>query len=349
MSAPPNAARARYHALRVKRVVAETADAKSIVFDVPPTLAGAFAYAAGQFVTLRVVIDGQPHRRSYSMSSAPSLDPDLQVTVKRVPDGLVSNWLNDAVSEGDVLEVSVPAGAFVLTDVADDVVAFAAGSGITPILSITKAALHTTHRRVRLLCANRDRGSAIFADLLDELAARYAERLTVEHHEDVVSGFIGHDEVSAFAAESEHGSFYLCGPTGFMEVVERALVAERVVPEQIHIERFTPADEAPEPPEPEVPENGPEPATVTITIGSRTETVTHRGRSTILQSARWGGLRPPSSCEAGHCATCMAKLVEGDVAMATNDVLTDDELAEGWVLTCQAVPVSTVVRVVYDP
>src|SRR5438552_3079203 len=204
----------------------ETSDAISLVFDVPASLAEAFTYEAGQFVTLRVEIDGEPFFRSYSMSSSPATDADLQVTIKRVPGGVVSNLLNDTVREGDLIDTA-----------------------------------------------------------LREL--------------DV-------DEA------------------------------------RINIERFTPLGAAPTDFDTTV-----EPIKVTVTVRGQTKTVDQRGRSTILQSARWGGLPAPSSCEAGHCATCMARVVEGRVEMATNDALSVEEVSEGWVLTCQAVPVPPGVRAAY--
>jgi ferredoxin-NADP reductase len=332
----------RYHALGVARVVTETTDAVSLVFDVPPELSATFAYTAGQFVTLRLPIDGDVFYRSYSMSSCPAVDGDLQVTVKRVPGGVVSNWLVDSVREGDMLDVSVPAGVFVLDDTDSDIVAFAAGSGITPVFSIVKSALQTTSRRVRVLFANRDRQAAIFGDALDALAGEFRDRLEVEHREDVVDGFVTEADAGRVAEGRRNSSFYVCGPVGFMDSVERGLHAVGVDAAQINIERFTPPADAPA-------DGVADGVDVIITIGNETVTVAHRDRSTILQSARWGGLRPPSSCEAGHCATCMARLVEGRVEMTTNDALTDDEVDEGWVLTCQAVPVTPVVRVVYEP
>jgi 3-ketosteroid 9alpha-monooxygenase subunit B len=336
----------RYHPLPVGRVVTETDDAVSIVFDIPPALVDAYAYVPGQFVTLRVDVDGAVHRRSYSMSSSPAVDPDLQVTVKRVPGGVVSNWLNDTVKAGDVLDVSVPTGVFVLDDSDDDVVAFAAGSGITPIFSIVKEALHTTERGVRLLFANRDRPSAIFGAALDELACRFSDRFVLTHHEDVADGFVRAGDVATFAAGRSDAAFYVCGPTGFMDVVEHALQEDGLDQGRIHIERFTPVSAPPPSPPPAATDSS---ITVTITVGKRTEVIAHRGRSTVLESARWAGLPAPSSCEAGHCATCMAKVVEGRVEMAHNEVLTPEELEEGWVLTCQSVPVTPEVRVVYEP
>src|SRR5436190_14433686 len=138
-----------FHAVRIARVVQETAEASSFVLDIPVELAEGFAYEAGQFCTFRVWIDGEPHLRCYSMSSSPDIDADLQVTVKRVPGGVVSNWMIDGLAVGDVIETTCPAGVFCLGADAGDVVAFAAGSGITPVLSIVKTALATTSSRVQ--------------------------------------------------------------------------------------------------------------------------------------------------------------------------------------------------------
>jgi ferredoxin-NADP reductase len=284
------------------------------------------------------MIDDEVVLRSYSMSSAPRVDADLQVTVKRVPDGVVSNYLNDKVAAGDFLDVSTPTGTFVLDDSDDDVVLFAGGSGITPVFSIVKSALRTTTRNVRVFFANRDRASAIFGDALDALAAESRGRLRVHHHEDAVRGFVTADDVTRFAGDAD-ATFYIGGPAPFMEIVEAALPGRRV-----HIDRFTPAAGEPI----DEPVATAQAESVTITIGTKTETVAQRGRSTILQSARWAGLKAPSSCEAGHCATCMARVVEGRVDMLNNEVLTDDEVAEGWVLTCQSIPVTPVVKVVYE-
>ncbi|XVQ09405.1 2Fe-2S iron-sulfur cluster-binding protein [Spirillospora sp. CA-255316] len=342
---PPNTApeRHRYHPLRVRRVVRETSEARSIVFEVPPELDGAFTYEAGQFVTIRVVREGRTHLRGYSMSSSPEVDGELRVTVKRVPGGLVSNWLNDAVREGDVLDVARPGGAFVLDQGEHDIVAFAAGSGITPVFSILKTALATTGRRARLLYANRNREAAIFGDELDALAGRHPGRFAVEHHEDLVSGFVDRDTVARYAAGTAgagDAAFYICGPDGFMDVAETGLRELGVGQDRIRIERFTPAEQ---------PATGPaDGIEVTVKLGGRTATVAHRHNATLLQTARSAGLQAPSSCEAGTCATCMARVVQGRAVMRNNEALTPDEVDEGWVLTCQAVPMSPVVEVVYE-
>jgi len=345
-----------FHRIRVARVVRETEDARSYVLEVPEELRAGFAYRAGQFCTFRVHVDGATHHRCYSMSSAPEVDPELTVTVKRVPGGAVSNWLIDRVAPGDELEVTQPAGVFQLTDTDAPLVAFAAGSGITPIMSLLRAALATTPRRVRLLYANRDRDSTIFHDELDRLELAHGDRLVVRHRWDVDHGFVDAAAVTAFLGdEYASGEVYVCGPTPFMDVVEGAVLAAGVEEPRLHIERFTPSNEELIPDgaeddraqEPATSDAAPGATNVTIEIEGRSGTTEHRPGTTILQTARELGLDPPYSCEAGNCATCMGKVVEGSVQMHVNDALTDAEVEEGWVLTCQSVPTSSTVHVVY--
>ena len=347
-----------FHRVRVARVVHETEDARSFVLDVPDGLRSGFAYRAGQFCTFRVHVDGATHHRCYSMSSAPEVDAELTVTVKRVPGGAVSNWLIDRVGPGDELELTQPAGVFQLTDSDEPLVAFAAGSGITPIMSLLRAALATTSRQVRLLYANRDRASTIFFDELVRLERESSGRLSVQHHWDVDHGFVDAASVTGFLGDAAEGDLYVCGPTPFMDVVERSLLDAGADASRIHIERFTPSSDvlidsiAPQPVDGGGPvadtataPNGT--TTVTVEIEGRSGTTEHRPGTTILQTARQLGLEPPYSCEAGNCATCMAKVVEGSVEMHVNDALTDAEVEEGWVLTCQSMPTSSTVHVVY--
>ena len=344
-ASPPGAVRDHgFHPLRVARVVPETAESASFVLDVPDELRDAYAYEAGQFLTFRVPVDGQQHLRSYSMSSSPGVDAELQVTVKRVPGGLVSNAMIDNLAPGDLVEATRPAGVFCLGDGDGDVVAFAAGSGITPVYSVVKAALATTDRRVRLLYANRDRDSVIFGAALDALAAQYPDRLAVVHRLDVEQGFVDDAAVAPFADAAAAADVYVCGPMPFMDIVEGALLARGVDPARIRIERFDPA---PPPAAPEATAVATGATRVTIELDGRTGTIDHHPGTTILQTARELGLAAPFSCEAGNCATCMARLVEGAVTMYTNNALTDDEVADGWVLTCQSVPTTATVHVVY--
>ena len=334
-----------FHPLSIARVVRETEDASTFVLDIPDELRPAFAYEAGQFCTFRVRVDGEAHLRCYSMSSSPALDPALAVTVKRTAGGIVSNFMVDQLAAGDTVEVTRPAGVFRLTEGEADLVAFSAGSGITPVHSLLKTAVTTTPRTVRLFYANRDRDAVIFGPELDALGAAYGERLAVTHHLDVERGLVQPDAVRDFASVNWDSEFYVCGPAPFMDVVEQALLSGGVLEDRIHIERFTPTEQVREPVPPFSTAVG---SRITVELSGRTDSTDHRPGTTILQTARQMGMAPPFSCEAGSCATCMARLIEGTAAMHVNNALTDDEVAEGWVLTCQAVPSSPSVHVVYE-
>jgi ferredoxin-NADP reductase len=343
-AAQPEARRDHFHPLRVLRVVRETADASTIVLEVPEDLRDLFHYDAGQYCTFRVWLDGEAVERCYSMSSAPGIDAELQVTVKRVPDGLVSNWINDAIAAGDPLETARPMGRFRLAG-EGDLVAFAAGSGITPVFSLIKTALASSSRRVQLLYANRDAESVIFDEPLRALAQQHEDRFQLVHHFDADDGFVTAADVEALAGASAGGEFYLCGPGPFMDLVETTLLADGVDAGRIHVERFETLA-TPEPAD-EVVDEPSGTTEVVIELDGETRTAEYRSGTTILQTARQVGLAPPFSCEAGNCATCMAQLVEGTARMHANNALTDDEVAGGWVLTCQAVPTSPSVHVVY--
>ena len=181
------------------------------------------------------------------MCSAPGVDDELQVTVKRVPDGLVSNWMNDTLAAGHEIEATCPAGVSRLSPGAGDLVLFAGGSGITPVISLVKAALTTTNRKVHLVYANRDRASTIFADQLDNLAAAHPERFELVHHLDAEQGFVDDATIAPFAGVGDDPDFYVCGPSAFMDIVERSLLDQGMAPDRIHIERFSvpePTEEA---------------------------------------------------------------------------------------------------------
>jgi ferredoxin-NADP reductase len=344
-----------YHPVTIAAVVSETADAATLVLDVPAEREAAFDYRAGQFLTFRLTIDGATIYRSYSMSSAPDVDDALAVTVKRVPGGRGSNWMLDNLTAGATVETSVPAGVFTLTPIDRPIIGFAGGSGITPVISLIKAALATTERTASLLYANRDTDSVIFAAALDELATSHDGRLTVTHRYDDQDGFVDPAAITPYLETAKHADCYICGPGPFMDIVESTLLAGGVPADQIHIERFTtvePADPAvvvdtETTPAPSAPAEAAAAAEITIELDGQTKTTTHHPGTTILQTARQLGMSPPFSCEAGNCATCMAKLLDGEVTMYVNDALYDDEVADGWILTCQSVPTTPTVHVVY--
>jgi 3-ketosteroid 9alpha-monooxygenase subunit B len=337
-----------FYPLRVKSVVRETEDARTLVLEVPPDLHEAFRYQPGQFCTLRIHVDEEEHARCYSMSSAPDVEVDLAVTVKRVAGGVVSNWLIDHLSDGDVVEVTRPSGSFCVRRGERPIIAFCGGSGITPVLSIAKSVLAVSARSFRLLYANRDAPSIIFEGSLRTLQAGYPGRLEVRHHLDIEHGLVEAASVIDFVGCQLNADFYICGPGPFMDVVEETLRGLGVGTDDIFIERFTPSGEqrtswSPDPEEAAAPE-----AIALILRGKRSE-IAYHGGDTVLETARRASLSTPFSCEAGNCATCMAFLREGAVTMRVNDALTPEEVDEGWILTCQAVPASSTVTIEFEP
>jgi ferredoxin-NADP reductase len=332
----------QYHPLTVADVIDETADTRSFVLEIPAALKWTFAYAAGQFCTFRATIGGESIVRCYSMSSSPDTGDPFTVTVKRVPGGKMSNWMIDTLAAGDTIDVLPPSGLFVLSASESPIVAFAGGSGITPILSIVKTALATTARDISLVYANRERGGVIFAAALARLRADFGDRLSVHHHLDSEKGFLDAVACAALVGERRHADFYVCGPKPYMEIVEAGLERRRVDPERVLIERFELPDEAPAASEASATES------IVVRIEGRKHTIAYESGDTILEAVRRAALKPPFSCKAGNCGTCMAFLGEGTVMMRINNVLHPSEVEEGWVLTCQASPTSRAVVIDYD-
>ncbi|WP_037678977.1 ferredoxin--NADP reductase [Streptomyces griseus] len=327
-----------FHPVRITRVVDETPDTRTFALDAH------FPYRAGQFLTFKVC----GTLRSYSMSSSPDTDGEVCVTVKRVPGGLVSGWMHERLKPGDTLEATLPGGSFCLRgDVGDrPLVAYTGGSGITPVFSLIKSALATTRRDVGLLTAHQSAGAAIFRKALDALAARHPGRLDLRHHFDDRDGLVAPAEIRALADEG--ADFYVCGPEPFMALVEQTLTAHRIAPERILVERFTPTAPVEAAEEALAGPSEPVAGTVTVDLRGERRTVPQRPGETLLQSARRAGFTPPFSCESGDCATCMARLTDGEAKMRVNNALDADEVAEGHVLTCQAEPTTPDVTVVYE-
>jgi 3-ketosteroid 9alpha-monooxygenase subunit B len=331
--------------LRIKRVVRETTDAVSLVLEVPADHSHRFGYQSGQFLTLRIEVGGQEHRRCYSMSSAPLTGEDLRITVKRDRDGVVSNWLNDHAGVGDDIHAAPPAGRFVLRDTGREVIAFAGGSGVTPVFSLIRTLLADSARSVRLFYANRGKDSVIFADSLALLVDRHPDRLIVEHHLDEDSGVVSPAEIESFlSAGATDADYYICGPAPFMDTVEATLSATGIARDRLHLERFSvteiemPAAEAAAVVTTEV----------TINLDGKVVTTPYKLGHTVLQMARLSDLKAPASCETGSCGTCMAQVVHGSARMINNDALDDDEVADGLILTCQAIPTSPTISVIYE-
>ena len=225
---------------------------------------------------------------------------------------------------------------------ATPIVAFAGGSGITPVISIIKSALATTDRRILLVYANRGAEAVIFADELERLRASADGRLSIHHHLDSERGFLDPAQCSALVGDAADADFYLCGPGPYMDTVEAGLSTLDVTPSQLFIERFVVPERAPSDVEISATES------LVIRLAGRETTLRYEAGDTILDAARRGGLSPPFSCEQGNCATCMAHLDEGSVTMRVNNALSPEEVDDGWVLTCQSLPTSREVLVDYD-
>lgn len=331
-----------YHALAVVEVIDETADTRSFVLAIPPALEETFAYAAGQFCTFRAAIGGESVVRSYSMSSSPDTGDRFTITVKRVPGGRMSSWMNDVLAPGDSIEALRPAGRFVLRPADGPLVAFAGGSGITPVLSIIKSALATTLREVALIYANRDRDAVIFAVELERLRAASGGRLSVHHHLDAERGLLDAAACAALAGDRTDADFYVCGPAPYMDAVATGLEQRGIASNRIFVERFDP------PGEPSAPAQRSETESIVVRLDRRKHTVRYEPGDTILEAVRRAGLSPPFSCAMGNCATCMARVEAGSATMRANNALSADEVEAGWVLTCQAIPISREIVVDYD-
>jgi len=352
-----------FHPLRVAEIVPETAEANSIRFDVPPELRDAFAFKAGQHLTLRATIDGEEVRRNYSLCTAPD-EQDWMVTVKRIAGGVFSNWVGDHLKAGDTLDVMPPHGSFT-TDFDPEArrhyVGIAGGSGITPVMSLLRTAMKREPKsEFTLLYGNRDSSSIIFLEQLASLKDRYLGRFALHHFLaeeegdiDLFNGILDRERCeeaidSLIGNPGEVDAWFICGPGPMMDAAEAALLDRNVGKDRIHIERFT-ADRPPEAVAREIAELQTKAAgtTLSVTLDGRTRRVGFT-EGNILDSARAAGLPAPFACKAGVCATCRAKVTSGKVEMAARYGLTDEEIAAGYVLTCQSVPIGDGVAVDYD-
>jgi 3-ketosteroid 9alpha-monooxygenase subunit B len=327
-----------YHPLRVREVVRETPDTLSYVLDVPAELAERFRYRAGQFLTFKVPVAGGELLRCYSLSSAPETDAAPKVTVKLVPGGRGSGWFHGTVKAGATLQVMQPAGRFVLHDGDRPLLLFAGGSGVTPILSLIKSALTTTQRRMRVFYANRDAASVIFRAELDALVAKHSARLELIHHLDAEQGLTSRPEVERAHASFEQADAYLCGPGPFMELVEQALLARGHSRDHLWIERFEGVGEhshAGAVAAAKAPSATGAPSEVVVHLDKTVHRIPYAKGQSLLAAARKAGLGAPFACEEGYCGSCAAKRLRGTVTMLANDVFTPEEVAQGWILTCQ--------------
>ena len=338
--------------LQVTDVIAETDDARSLVFGVPDGAeipAERLRYAPGQFLTLRIPSDRTGSvARCYSLCSSPFTDDALTVTVKRTADGYASNWLCDNAHAGMRVHVLAPSGTFVPKTLDTDLLLVAAGSGITPMMAIAKSALAQGGGQVTLLYANRDEGSVIFAAALRGLAEKYPDRLNVVHWLESVQGLPSAAALARLAAPHTDREVFICGPGPFMSAAREALQSLQVPADRIHIEVFKSLEGDPFAAV-TIEDSGDEPpAQVVVELDGQTHTVSWPRGAKLLDVLLAAGLDAPFSCREGHCGACACTLRSGKVAMEVNDVLEQEDLDDGLILACQSRPQADSVEVGYD-
>jgi 3-ketosteroid 9alpha-monooxygenase subunit B len=340
-----SAARA-YYQVRVAEVISEAADACSLVLAVPPELAAEFAYRPGQFLTVRVPHDRDGSvARCYSLSSSPHIGDRPTITVKRMAGGYASNWIADHLTAGSALDVLPPAGTFSPRSLEADFLLFAGGSGITPVMSILKSALAQGTGKIVLVYANRDERSVIFDTELRGLAATAEHRLLMVHWLDSLQGAPTAAGLAGLTRPYAGHEVFICGPDPYLAVVRHALSQLQVPAQRVHVERFLSLAENPF----EVTEaTGGVAATLDVTLDGQTRLLPWPPGSRMLDVLIDEGLDPPFSCREGICGACACRITGGEVDMVHNEVLEPEDVADGYILACQAVPLTPKVSITYS-
>lgn len=350
----------KFNALKVKDIRRETADAVSVAFDVPPVHQIAYQYKQGQYITLKMKVGGEEIRRSYSICTSPHSENELRVAIKEVKDGKMSTFINRTLKVGDVIEVMTPMGNFYssLNGAAKkNYVLFAGGSGITPMMSILKSTLYIEKQStVTLIYANRNEDSTIFKAEIDKIAASnpnlkvvYVFDAPATKISDLQTGMVTNEKAKALVENfggTNADEYFICGPGPMMENVKLALEQLKIAKEKIHIEYFSAVVDAVNKAETTGADVN---AKVTvIQYGIETQMELNTSGASILDAAIEAGVDAPYSCKGAVCCTCRAKVLEGKVKMDANFALTDEEVEEGYVLTCQSHPITEKVIVDFD-
>jgi ring-1,2-phenylacetyl-CoA epoxidase subunit PaaE len=350
-------ARPAFHELPVARIDRLCADAVAVTFDIPPQLAETYTFRPGQYLTLRQDVDGAEERRSYSICAPAGTSP--RIGVRRVEHGLFSARLVDELKPGDTLEVLPPQGKFTSDGTGRRHAFIVAGSGITPALSIMTTLLSQEDKHVTLLYGNRRTDTVMFAEELADLKDRYPQRFQLVHilsreprDVELFSGRLDADRIAALlngiVPTSDVDHWWLCGPYGMLQDADAALAEHGVSRNKIHRELFYVDEPPPEPKRPDESTVEGQVAQVTILLDGRETTLNLPADTPILDAAQRVRADLPFACKGGVCGTCRAKVTAGEVEMRRNYALEDYEIAAGFVLTCQALPVSTEVSVDYD-
>lgn len=355
----------KFYTLPIKEVRRETADSVSIAFDIPQDLASEFSFTPGQYIVVKTTINGEEVRRSYSICSSP-YENDFRIGIKQIPDGLFSTHANQVLKAGDVLDIMPPAGTFVMDDAtmksADHLVGIAAGSGVTPILSIIKAALtQNDSTNFTLLYGNKKTDSIMFLEELEGLKNTYMDRLSIYHFlteehpgAELFYGRFDEQKCRSFFTQilpaADVDDFYLCGPIGMVKAAESELMNMKVAGSDIHKELFTT----------ETDENASEKVAqakkasqkfdveLQVRLDNREHFINASSKEFLLDEASKAGLDVPFACKGGVCCTCKAKVVEGEVDMILNYALEKDEVENGYILTCQSLPKTKKVVIDFD-
>jgi ring-1,2-phenylacetyl-CoA epoxidase subunit PaaE len=352
----------RFHRLAIDDIRRETADAVSMTFAIPQQLTDDYRFAPGQYLTLRAMLDGEEVRRSYSICSGLD-DGEIRIAVKRIDGGAFSSFVTDQLKHGDAIDVMTPTGRFGVVPAPNEArthVGFAAGSGITPILSIVKGVLaREPSSRFFLFYGNRTTAGMLFREQLEELKDRFIDRFSLFHvisgeEQDIpiLHGRLDGEKVRillrSLVPASEIDHVFICGPTGMSEEIETACRALGIAGDRIHVERFVSGLGGKPRPRTVVPVSAPPKAIAALIIDGKRREVPVADGEAILDAALRAGVDLPFACKGGMCSTCRAKLVEGRAEMDINYSLEPWELKAGFVLTCQAKPTTERVVVDYD-
>ncbi|MEZ4875686.1 MAG: 2Fe-2S iron-sulfur cluster-binding protein [Flavobacteriaceae bacterium] len=344
-----------FYPLSISKIENQTPNAISLSFEVPENLKETFRFEAGQYLNIKYLSEGKEMRRSYSLCSAAHSN-QWEIGIKKIPQGNFSVYANEVLKEGDILEVMPPQGHFVLKTDAyhqNNYLAFVAGSGITPVLSMIKTVLNEEPLSTfTLVYGNQSIAETMFYEELETLKKQYPERLFITYffsRESVEGCFFGRIEKSMvnylfkhpFKDQSFH-SYFLCGPEEMIHEVKDTLLAHNISEETIHFELFTTKDEG------QLTEVHDGQTQITILLDDETTTFVMPQNKSVLEAALEQKLDAPYSCQGGICSTCIARVKEGKVEMRKNQILTDGEVAEGLVLTCQSHPTTSTLVIDYD-
>lgn len=337
----------KFYSLKVKEIIRETKNTVSVIFDIPESLSIDFKYDAGQYLTLKLMINGEEVRRSYSISSYG--DELLKISCKMITGGKMSTYIFEQLGVGDEVDVMAPMGNFVVKNNDHDTVLFAAGSGITPIVSILKKMLMETNQRVQLYYGNRSDEEIIFKTELEGLRATYPDRLMVQHflssNGERIDAERTKNIVVGMNDEKHTCDYFICGPEGMIASVKSGLENSSINSDQIHIEYFG------------SPSNTEESIAVEslgdindfiAIIDGEEHAITLEVGESILDGANRIGIDPPFSCQSGVCTTCKCKVEQGEVEMENNFGLGEDEIEEGFILSCISKPKTAGVKVNWD-